>query len=150
MTLSTLPRRPGTYLSRMSSVMSRCSHASRSFLRHSRSTFSRELYSSYAGGLVCRRKLREACEQRDKAELMRDKYVPGRRGNVDKVIHQGAGRQGDLLEEAACVATGCQGTCPRDHYDESARIREELSSQKHILQSSLIVVWHYPLDHSVT
>ena len=112
-----------------------------------------EEYTSYFPGECapeCRRKLREACEQRDKAELMRDKYVPGRRGNVDKVIHQGAGRQGDLLEEAACVATGCQGTCPRDHYDESARIREELSSQKHILQSSLIVVWHYPLDHSVT
>ena len=62
--------------------------------------------------LECQRKLYEACEQRDKAELMRDKYVPGRRGNVDKVILQGAGSQRDLAEKATCVAKGVRGRAP--------------------------------------
>ena len=43
---------------------------------------------------------------------MRDKYVPGRRGSVDKVILQGAGSQGDLAEEATCVASDVRGRAP--------------------------------------
>ena len=62
--------------------------------------------------LECQRKLYEACEQRDKAELMRDKYVPGRRGNVDKVILQGAGSQRDLAEKATYVARDVRGRAP--------------------------------------
>ena len=56
--------------------------------------------------------LREACEQRDKVELMRDKYVPGRRGDVDKVLLQGAGSQRDLAEKATCVARDVRGRAP--------------------------------------
>ena len=62
--------------------------------------------------LECQRKLYEACEQRDKAELMRDKYVPGRRGNVDKVILQGGRSQRDLAEKATCVARDVKGRGP--------------------------------------